>query len=293
VPSWYFGDGTVLANAVADRLGGISHLVGLDPALTAAAVTRQSGADFGMRIGHTITNRVLVLFSLDRSSARAVLTDSAKAAYAATSGSYGRYWNAWLTSPNVGNIKTSSTVTTTENTGTETILSVAADIRVMTIRGWTPYIAVGAGVALPLQPVDTTVTLLGHYEATLVRPGAANNGARVSETDQVQVRHEVMPTGIGILGAGVERDLSRHVGIRAEIRSFLNINQVRTRIDTLPLAAPGTPPFVNFRGGVNPDLQVSTTSSPTSLSLQGVDHFDSFSATGSLPTLSVGMFFRF
>jgi hypothetical protein len=173
------------------------------------------------------------------------------------------------------------------------LLSLAAEIRLITIRGWTPYVAVGSGVALPLPPVDTRVTLVGHYQATLVRPGAANNGAQVSETDQVQVRYELMPTTMGILGVGVERDLRPHIGVRAEVRSFLNANQIRTRIDARPVSGPTSPPFVNFRGGVNPDLQVSTTASPTSLSLQGVDHFESFTAKGHVPTVSVGLFFRF
>jgi hypothetical protein len=42
VPSWYFGDGAALANAVADKLGGIGHIVPLDSVLTAGATTRDS-----------------------------------------------------------------------------------------------------------------------------------------------------------------------------------------------------------------------------------------------------------
>lgn len=293
VPSWYFGDGTALANGVADRLGGIPRIVPLDPVLTSSAVTRHSGANYGIRIGHTITGRVLLLFSFDQASARVALTSSAQTAIAATNASFKPYWDAWLAGPFVGNTSTSSTLTIAEATGSVKMISLAAEIRIITIRGWTPYVAVGSGVALPLPAVDTRVTLIGHYQATFVRPGVANNGAQVSETDQVEVRYDLMPTGMGILGVGVERDLGRRLGVRAELRSFLNVNRIRTRIDARPISGPAAPPFVNFRGGVNPDVQVSTTASPTSLSLQGVDHFESFSAKGNLPTFSVGLFFRF
>jgi hypothetical protein len=267
--------------------------VPLDPVLTSAAVTRQSGSATGFRIGHTITRHVLVMFSYDQTSARVALTPSAQATIAAATASFKPYWDAWLQSPNTGNTTTSSTFTVAENAGKEKMLSIAAEIRIKTIRGWTPYVAVGSGIALPLPAVDIRVTLLGHYQTTLIRPGVANNGAQVSETDQLQVRYEIEPTVIGIFGVGVERDLMRHLGIRAEVRSFLNANLLRTRIDARPISGPTAPPFVNFRGGVNPDLQVSTTASPTSLSLQGVDHFDSFRAKGDLPTLSVGVFLRF
>ena len=54
------------------------------------------------------------------------------------------------------------------------------------------------------------------------------------------------------------------------------------------------PPVVTIRNNVNPDVQVSTVSGrTTSLSLQGVDHFDSFRATGGLPAFNVGVFLRF
>jgi hypothetical protein len=293
VASWYFGDGSTLANSVADKLGGIPHIAPLDSVLTTSALTRTSGGVTGFRIGHTITRRVLVLLSYDQTQTRVVLTPSAQATIAATNASYKPYWDAWLVGPQVGNISTSSAVTFAGSEGTQRMISVAAEIRILTIRGWTPYVALGGGVSLPLPAVDATVTLLGHYEATLVRPGAVNNGAQVSETDQVQVRYELEPNGIGIFGAGVERSLARHLGVRAEVRSFLSANMIRTRIDTRPISGPMAPPFVNFRGGVNPDLQVSTTASPTSLSLLGVDHFDSFRAKGNLPTFIAGVFLRF
>jgi len=111
--------------------------------------------------------------------------------------------------------------------------------------------------------------------------------------DQLQVRYEVMPTATLIFGVGVDRDLNRHLGLRADLRAFGNLNELRTRIDTSPVSVSPSTPAVTFRSLVNPDLQVSTNPQITSLSLYGVDHFESFLARGALPSFSAGVFFRF
>src|SRR5262249_53335045 len=126
--------------------------------------------------------------------------------------------------------------------------------------------------------------------------GVPNVGAVFNETDQLRIRYELQPAPIGIFGVGVERSVSAHLGVRAEFRSFLSVNQVRTRIDTQPIFGTGPPiPTAAIRSGGNPDLQISSNPAviPTTLSLQGVDHFDAFEAKGNLGVLSAGVFFRF
>jgi hypothetical protein len=45
---------------------------------------------------------------------------------------------------------------------------------------------------------------------------------------------------------------------------------------------------------MNPSLQINNSQmTPTSLSLQGVNHFTSFEGNGSLPSFSAGLFVRF
>jgi hypothetical protein len=294
VPSWYFGDGAALANSVIAKLGSNLRIVPLDPVLTASAVTHQSGANFGARAGHTITSRVLVLFSYDQASGRLLLTPSTQAAIAATNASFKPYFDFWLTGGGLATPTTTSTVTFTDNAGTERVMSVTAEVRIISTHGWTPYVALGGGIALPMPAVDTRVTFVGNYQTSVINPASAAFGAHVHETDQLQVRYEVMPAPIGIFGVGVERDLTRHLGVRAELRSFLKINEIRTRIDTSPISGPTPPPVVVLRGGVNPDMAISTNPNrQTSLSLFGVDHFESSTAVGSQPSFSAGLFFRF
>src|SRR5437870_6597447 len=90
VPSWYFGDGVALANTSWALFGGTARIVPLDAILTSPAATRQSGTDFGVRIGHTITGRVLLLFSIDRVPARVSLSSTAVTAVNATNSSLDR-----------------------------------------------------------------------------------------------------------------------------------------------------------------------------------------------------------
>jgi hypothetical protein len=137
--------------------------------------------------------------------------------------------------------------------------------------------------------------MAGNYRTTLVAPGTPNNGAVLNETDQVQVKYELQPTQMGLFGVGAQKEFAGHVGIRVEWRKFTKASSVRTRLDAFPISGPtGQPQVINLRAGGTPDIQTSTNPArPTSLSLQGVNHFDSFEAKGDLSTVTAGLYFRF
>jgi hypothetical protein len=236
---------------------------------------------------------VVLAFSFDQAHGDLALTDSALAAIAGTNASFKAFWDAlFALRPATANATTSSSFTISDSSGSVKLIAATANIRLATIDGWTPYVTVGGGLGLPLPGIESRVTLIGHYQFNFINPGAGNNGALVSETDQLQVRYEVLAAPIGILGVGVERRLTGHLGLRADLRAFTGANAVRTRIDARPISGPTAPPFANQRYGTNPSLQVSTNS-PTSLSLQGVDHFDSLEVVGGLTSFSAGMYFTF
>jgi hypothetical protein len=296
VPSWYFGDGAALANQVVAQTGDAGHIVPLDSVLVSPSAVRGSGGMFGFRIGHTVTRRVLVALSYDRANGQVSLTSGALASIAATNASFQPYWTALLTRPGTANVTSSSTMAVTGNdvSSADDLLSLGVEVRVTTYRGWTPYVAIGGGLLIP-EASGPTVTLAGTYQFNLVNPGAANNGVLVRETDQLRVQFQTQPAPIGILGFGVEHDLMRHLGVRAEGRWFLQADSLRIRVDTFPQPAlPQGPQSAVIRRGTNPSLQVSSNpAAPTSLSLQGVNRFFSFEGTGNLPSFSAGLFFRF
>jgi hypothetical protein len=288
VPSWYFGDGAVIANAVANRFA-VPRVVPIDPLLTNAATSTTMGTAVGLRVGHTITSHVVALFAYDQVSTNLALTSASQATLTASSNSFATYWNQFLPTPGLSNTGSTSNLTVVPSSGRERLMSFEADVRAVSLAGFTPYLALGGGIALPLPTVQTNVSLVGNYHTTVTGTGAVLN-----ETDQVQVRYEVQPAPFGMFGVGVERDLQRHLGVRIDLRVFTKVNDIRTRLDTQPISGPTPPPTGAVRAGGTPDIQISTTPArQTSLSLQGVNHFDSFEGTGNLSTVSAGVYFRF
>jgi len=296
VPSWYFGDGATLANQVVAQTGDPGRIVPLDPILTAASVRRPSGANVGIRIGHTVTRRVLATFTYDQAHSDLELTNDARSAITATNDSYQGYWEPLLTRSSSTNVKASSALTTSDHVAdTIRIAAGLAEVRIATLHGWTPYVAAGGGIAVP-SLTGPAVTLVGNYQFNIVAPGVAN-GVFFKETDQLQITYESDFAVIGIFGVGVERDVNAHIGVRADFRTFLNANALRIIIDTQPVPAfaqvpPSAP--ATTRRATNPSVQITTNPTlSSSLSPQGVGHFVAYKGTGNLPSFSGGVFFRF
>jgi hypothetical protein len=290
VPSWFFGDGALLANQVTQQTGDGVSIVPLDPVLTQASANRRKGGSFGVRIGHTITSHVLAEFAYDTISGHVAIDPAALNAIAATTASFQPYWTAVITRPATGNVQASASSTITDNVGTMKLVVGEGAINIVTVHGWTPYVEVGGGIAFP-SPDEASATLVGHYQFKIVNTGA-NNGTPFSETDTVRIRFQAQPTPVTVVGGGVEGDLMRHLGVRVDVRAMLGADRIRTRIDTSPSNVPA-PLVAVIARGTSPSLQISSSSLPSSLSLQGVDHLDAFEAAGRLVTFSVGAFVRF
>jgi len=79
VPSWYFGDGALLANHVAQAIVNEPPppITPLDPVLTTASGSWQTGLGVGVRIGHAITRHALGEFNLDTSRGHMAISSSA------------------------------------------------------------------------------------------------------------------------------------------------------------------------------------------------------------------------
>jgi hypothetical protein len=291
VPSWFFGDGALLANQVAGQTGDNVRIVALDPVLTAEGANRAKGGAFGFRIGHTITRHVLVEVGYDKDAGHLTIDPAAKAAINATAASFAPYWTAVLTRPSTANVQTSASAAISDNVGTTRFFTFDVAINIVTIHRWTPYIEFGGGLALPTDD-EATVALTGNYQLNIVN-NAPNNGAPLNETDRVRVRFQAQPAIMKIFGGGVEGHLMRHLGVRVDIRGLLGGNDIKTRLDTAPQSVAGTKPAVVARGA-SPSLQISTfAGTPSSLVQQGLSKVDTFEGTTRFTTFSAGVFFRF
>src|SRR5262245_53637547 len=153
VPSWYFGDGALLANEVAQAIvtAPPPKMTPLDPVLTNASAAWQRGADLGFRVGHSASRYALVEFALDRDQAHMALANDAVAAIEATRASFEGYFSSILArNTNATNISTNSTATVVNNTGHQILTTGDVAVNVGTFAGFTPYFTVGAGLLLPL-----------------------------------------------------------------------------------------------------------------------------------------------
>jgi len=292
VPSWFFGDGALLANQVSAQTGDGVSIVPLDPALTQAAANRQGGGHFGVRIGHTITSHVLAEFSFDSISGQIAISPSALANINATAQSFQSYFTAVIARAATPNPQVSATPTIVNNVNnTAKIMLGEAAINLVSIRGWTPYIEFGGGILFPSSD-EASVALVGQYQATLSNMGA-NNGTVFRQADQVRVRFQDEPAVVGALGGGVERQLLSHLGVRIDVRALLGANDLRTRLVTQPTSSPmPVGPGGVIARGVAPSLQISANQNQSSLA-SGIGVFDTFEGKGRLVLVSIGAFVRF
>jgi hypothetical protein len=295
VPSWFFGDGALLANQVTQQTGDGVSIVPLDGVLTNASANRQKSRNFGVRIGHSITSHVFAEFAYETVGGQIAIDPAALGAIAATTASFQPYWTAVLTRPSTTNVQASASLAITNDVPSTAKLFVGeAAINIVTIHGWTPYVEIGGGILFP-STAEASATLTGHYQFNLNNM-AANNGTPFNETDQIRIQFQPQPAIVKVIGVGVEGNLMRHLGVRADVRAVLGANRIRTRLDTAPTNVPAGKLAVQARGA-SPSLQISAnlqlSGQQSSLSLPGVNHFDTFEAAGRLVLVSVGAFFRF
>ena len=291
VPSWYFGDGALLANQVTTAMGITNRIAPLDAMLTSASGGRKNGGSFGLRIGHSITRHVLGEFNLDIGEGHLAFGRAALADIEAARASFTTYFDAVLArSANAGNPRTSSTATVVNDMGKQMAMTGDVAINIRSVAGLTPYVTLGGGIVLP-QGGAPTATLVGTYDFVLNVPGNPNNGSPFHAADQVLVQLRARPALITVVGTGVQRDLSRHFGFRADIRVLLRATDLVLDVYTAPVNTPANPAARIVRGP-GPQLHFSNTDAfPSSLSMP--IGFRTFSGIGRQVEMSAAYFVRF
>ena len=301
VPSWYFGNGAVLANQVAAAITANGPAAGpyplispLDPVLTSAGATMRSGRMLGFRAGHSITHWVLVEFMFDRRKRRPQITGAALAQIEASRASFEDFFHRLTTT--AGAIYTnphwSSTATIANSSNIqEYSAGLAFNLAPVTISGFTPYFSFGGELVLPIGD-GPEFEMAGHYGFNQT---GAQPGSKIDETDTVRVRYKFDPLPVKFVGLGVQRYIGRHGGFRADVHVELNATQLTTRIDTQPVSSS----FAASKntGTVDVAIQFSATPTrPSSLAVFGelpVNRFDSLVGKASATSVSVGYFLHF
>lgn len=288
VPSWAFGDGTTLFNDVAARTLNGARITPLDPWLVASLSRQRAGANFGFRLTRVITSRLSVEGSAEFNWRRGELDAAVPAAVEATRASYeAAFTGLFAQAPQ---IFTSPALDVTAEIaargGYEVMGSGVLRVNLGTA-SLQPYVVMGAGVVGGMGEFPS-FTLRGDYQ--WVPP---NQVGRIHQTDTVIVRQHVGIGGLAIVGAGVSRDLSARVGLRADARLYVGGNTLTTRLETSASSISNGQVALVFPANSSPALSFSSVGQMRS-SLSGSTSMTSFKGSGArtLGVFCVGFFVK-
>src|SRR5262245_37519470 len=293
VSSWYFGDGTTLANQVATSppffLTVQTRAVPLDPVLSAMLTERPGGAGFGARVGRALGHRLTAEMNIDYSPASLEITSAARAGIEASRAAFIATWDQLLRTGPFGLRSVTSTADVRDGNGGQLLVTGALSINLVTTGALIPYVTAGAGLISNLGS-SPAATLAGQYQFVI------GNISPISESDTVTVRDDRPDRSfVGVFGGGVRWHLSPRWGVRADVRDHAYTNQGGTAIDATPATVFATPPTYIF-SATSPSIQFSNQPTvPSSLSGVSLKSVPTFKGSGvqNRIGLTAGVFWRF
>ncbi len=295
VSSWYFGDGAGLLNQVQARFAAIAgtpfpEITPLDSALGGNAASRKSGGAFGIRVGRTLTAKLSIEFSAERSLAKLGLTSALQNALEASRASFEDAFLALLSTAPVTNLTVSSQLTTPDRANSQTRVAGAVKWTVLSGNKLAAYMTAGGGVMLN-SGAGPEAILNGRYTFRLF------GAFLMDETDRVVVSvTQPKNNAMGLVGGGFTYDLSARTGIRADVRLLVNSTKEVTKLTAAPALVTATASTTGVLPSVtNPGIQFSTqpnvrsTMSGPNLSLTLFEG----SGTNRQVAVTIGVFRRF
>jgi len=287
VSSWFFGDGALLFNEVRAGVPPQSQypeIVPLDSALQQAAVRRQTGAVFGVRLARTLTERFAAEFTLDVHRGSLTFIDEFRPAAESTRTSVeSAFRGAFGPQATV-----STSLSTVQDVGRE--LLAAGALRIALVRGTPtePYVVVGAGVA-SAQGDRPTLELVRNLHL------AAATSSLLDELDTATVTAHPDLGGLLVFGGGIRHNIGRRSGVRIEARVFVISDKTSTRVEAHPTTFPGPTAGATFRANGPLGILFSSTPIVTSSLSVPLEEFETFSCSGfrTHGSVTVGYYVRF
>jgi hypothetical protein len=255
VSSWYFGDGAALLNQALAQISNISgttlpRIVPLDAGLLASGGIQGSGGLFGLRVGRSLSAKLTIEFSVERSLAKLQLRDGLKNALNIASESFEAAFAAMLATAPANTITVDSQLTMSDASSTDTRIAGSAKWTVFSGNKIEAYVTGGGGLILNSGD-GTSAILNGRY--TFRYFGLFP----MSETDRVVVNVSPKKTNVmGIVGGGLTYNLSSRTGLRADVRLLLNSTGDVTSLTAAPNIVISSPTNV-MTSVTSPSLQFS------------------------------------
>jgi hypothetical protein len=289
--SWYFGDGARLLNDVNTALPASGQVTPLDPVLTSASASRESGGIFGARLVRAITSRFKVEISVDYSRSSLGINQEVARAIQETRATFITAWNALLATGPFSSPNVTSSATIGEDNGHQVFTLGALNINLTRARRFTPYATVGGGLLSNVGDAPSVI-LSGQYRFRL------GNDMPMTERDTVTLRYsgpDQVP--VGVFGGGFTYDLWSRSGVRVDVRVHLSPNRVKTILSTHPEVVNQTPSGF-IASDTTPSIQFSNTPAlgfQSTLSGPDIAEFETFEGSGLNRhiTMTAGWFWRF
>jgi hypothetical protein len=293
VSSWYFGDGSFQLNQFPNvRLSGV--LAPLDGTLQSRVATRESGGALGVRLTRRITTRMFAELTVDYAFGPLAWSSDATSELEASRASFITAFNGLLVAPFIASRTVNSTLTISDDEGSQLMTTGALRFDLLRARSWAPYVVAGLG-ALSVRGDAPRAVLTGTYRAVFSITGIPVPPSIMNQTDTVTVTSSVDSGAVWVVGGGVRLSMSDRWGIRIDVRDHMHGNTITTRVSASPTLPPSSFGAYITTTLNNPPLVFSGSSLiPSTLSVPLAD-FVTFSGEGVVHQVGVtaGLSWRF
>jgi len=288
VPSWLFGDGASLLNAVNAEFDLAAQVTPLDAAFAPLDAPRT--ANFGARLRRRLSPRWDLEIGFDTTASASIDTDALAAAVETTRASFRDAMAQLLATGPFSSAAIDATGGAAAASRRETALTLALNRRFGRGGGFVPYVTFGGGVGIGSGSAPTA-SLDAHYSFVLL--GQIGFGER----DQVQVRYDNGTAFLVVAGGGVQHDFSPRWGLRLDARVLIGPDTTRVLLDAAPSVATGGTERGFVESFTNPSIQFSSAPESgrvSSLSGAPLSGFEVFSGgTRARTQITVGVTRRF
>ena len=269
VPSWFFGDGAALINAVTREFGSAAQIAPLDSLFT--RVDGGSTGTAGARVRRAMSYRTSMEIGVDFLGRPGVAPDDLAAVVESARRSFSDVFTELLRTGPFTSVAVDASAAGTDAGRSEIAATIALNTDLGRLGPLTPYLTFGGGLIAGIG-TEPQADLTGHYRFSIL------GQVPIDETDRVTLRFERPLSFAAVLGAGLRRDVTERWSLRFDVRAFVGPDPTRVRISASPAGQRGTPAgFVE--SFTSPSIQFSadpSTGRRSSLSAAPLEDFVAF-----------------
>ena len=269
VPSWLFGDGAALLNAVNADFELAGQVTPLDAAFAAPDVSRT--ATFGARLRRHLSSQWAMEFAFDMTASAALDTGTLAAVAATTRDTFQSAMGDLLATGPFNAVAIDADVGSESGGRRETAITFALNRRFGSWGAFAPYATFGGGLVMGSGAQPGSI-IEARYQFRIV------DEVPIEESDRATVRYDSGTAFAAVLGGGLHHAFSERWGLRIDARVLVGPDPSRVRIDAAPSSVRGAPAgFIESFS--SPAVQFSNdpaTGRVSSLGGPGLDGFEVF-----------------